>query len=284
MTKRVIDTEFWNDDKIVELFSPEDKLFFLYLMTNPHTTQLGIYHINKKQMAFEIGYSVEAVSVLIDRFETKYDLIKYSKGTSEVAIKNYLRHSIVKGGKPVEDLLMKEIDKVKDRTLLQYVYDNLINIENLNASVEAILLLLNVNDNDNENVNVNDVSYHDSYNDSYNDSYHDSSNDSYNDSYHDSSNDSSKASKKTIFSVIKESSESEEVKHSLEEFVSMRKEIHHPMTVRGIELAIKKLNKLAFTDEDKIAIINQSIERSYQGLFALDVSRKNGNAGGRRFG
>ena len=272
MTKRVIDTEFWNDDKIVELFSPEDKLFFLYLMTNPHTTQLGIYHINKKQMAFEIGYSVEAVSVLIDRFETKYDLIKYSKGTSEVAIKNYLRHSIVKGGKPVEDLLMKEIDKVKDRTLLQYVYDNLINIENLNASVEAILLLLNVNDNDNENVNVNDVSYHDSYNDSYNDSYHDSS------------NDSSKASKKTIFSVIKESSESEEVKHSLEEFVSMRKEIHHPMTVRGIELAIKKLNKLAFTDEDKIAIINQSIERSYQGLFALDVSRKNGNAGGRRFG
>ena len=51
--KRVIDTSFWTDDKVVDLFSPEDRYFFLYLMTNPHTTQLGIYAINKKYMAFD---------------------------------------------------------------------------------------------------------------------------------------------------------------------------------------------------------------------------------------
>ena len=158
--KRVIDTEFWNDDKVVEMFSPEDKLFFLYLMTNPHTTQLGIYHINKKQMAFEIGYSVEAVTVLLDRFENKYKLIRYSEETSEVAIKNYLRHSIVKGGKPVEELLKREILKVKDKSLFGYVFDNLVTLDNLNQTVQQILPLLK--ENANANVNANAVSLDDS--------------------------------------------------------------------------------------------------------------------------
>ena len=136
--KRIISTDFWTDDKVMDIFSPEDKLFFLYLMTNPHTTQLGIYHINKKMMAFEIGYSLESIGILIDRFE-EHGLIKYSPETSEVAIKNYLRHSIVKGGKPVEDLLRREIAQVKDKTLLKYVYDNLSQDDNLNATVKSVL-------------------------------------------------------------------------------------------------------------------------------------------------
>lgn len=160
--KRIISTDFWTDDKVMDIFSPEDKLFFLYLMTNPHTTQLGIYHINKKMMAFEIGYSLESIGILIDRFE-EYGLIKYSPETSEVAIKNYLRHSIVKGGKPVEDLLRREIAQVKDKTLLKYVYDNLSQDDHLNATVKSVLpYLLNENVNDNDNDNDNEESYHES--------------------------------------------------------------------------------------------------------------------------
>lgn len=154
--KRVVDVEFWGDDRVMDM-TPEDKLFFLYLMTNPHTTQLGIYHINKKQMAFELGYSMDTVTNLIDRFE-EYGVIRYSEETSEVAIKNYLRHSIVKGGKPVEDLLIKEISKVKDKSLLRFVYGCLSGDENLNESVASILEMMNVNDNDNEN----EDSYHES--------------------------------------------------------------------------------------------------------------------------
>lgn len=159
--KRIISTDFWTDDKVMDIFSPEDKLFFLYLMTNPHTTQLGIYHINKKMMAFEIGYSLESIGILIDRFE-EYGLIKYSPETSEVAIKNYLRHSIVKGGKPVEDLLRREIAQVKDKTLLKYVYDNLSQDDHLNATVKSVLPYLvneNVNDNDNDNDNEESSGY-----------------------------------------------------------------------------------------------------------------------------
>ena len=167
--KRIVDTAFWTDDKVVELFSPEDKFFMLYLMTNPHTSQLGIYSLTKKTMAFELGYSVDAVSVLLERFEFKYDIIKFSKETNEIALKNSLRHSIVKGGKPVEDLLLKEIKKVKNKDLLKFVYDELVTHDDLNKTVEVILSKIeyeidNVNDNDNDN----DVSYHDSYHDSSN--------------------------------------------------------------------------------------------------------------------
>ena len=92
--KRVVDVNFWNDDKVMEMFSPEDKLFMLYLLTNPHTTQLGIYAINQKHMSFELGYTSDVISVLLDRFENKYEIIKYSKKTKEIAIKNFLKHSI----------------------------------------------------------------------------------------------------------------------------------------------------------------------------------------------
>ena len=171
--KRIVDVQFWNDDKVIEYFSPEDKLFMLYLMTNPHTTQLGIYAINKKHMSFELGYTIDTINVLIDRFENKYDMIKYSNETKEMAIKNYLKYSIIKGGKPVEDCLMKEISQVKDKSLLGYVYSNIKECETLNDTVKKVIESIkdnekeNDNENDNDNDNENEVSYHDSYNDSY---------------------------------------------------------------------------------------------------------------------
>lgn len=161
--KRIVDTSFWNDDKVVELFSPEDKLFMLYLLTNPHTTQLGIYKINKKIMAFELGYSLETIQVLLDRFETKYNMIMYCNETNEMAIKNYLKYSIIKGGKPVEDCLTKEIKQVKNKQLINYVFNNIKGDSNINETVNKII---NEYKNDNDNDNDNEVSYHDSYNDS----------------------------------------------------------------------------------------------------------------------
>lgn len=137
--RRVVSVEFWSDDKVLDNFSPEDKLFMLYLLTNPQSTQLGVYNINKKTMAYELGYSVETITVLLDRFERVYDMIRYSQDTHEIAIKNYLRHSILAGGKPVEDLLRKEIKAVKNTELLDYAFQNALQDEQLNASVRAVI-------------------------------------------------------------------------------------------------------------------------------------------------
>lgn len=169
--KRVVNTAIWDDDLVLEHFSPEDKYFMLYLLTNRYTSQLGIYHLPLIQVSRDLGYTQEAVLVLLDRFENKYGIIKYSKSTNEVAIKNYLRHSIVKGGKPVMDCLLKEEKQVKDKSLVEYVcghmsnyldddttnntvkdyISNYINNNNLNINND------NNNDNDNERI-VNESS------------------------------------------------------------------------------------------------------------------------------
>lgn len=169
--KRIVDIGFWTDDKVLELFSPEDKLFMLYLLTNPHTTQLGIYKINKKIMAFELGYSLDTINVLLDRFENKYKIIKYCNETSEIAIRNYLKYSIIKGGKPVEDCLTKDISQVKNKNLLGYVFKNVMSLDALNETVKKVIYntinIYNIiiNDNDNDNDKLVDLSYNDTSND-----------------------------------------------------------------------------------------------------------------------
>lgn len=153
---RIIRTSFWTDNKVSECFTPEDRYFMLYLLTNPHTTQLGIYEFSVKVSAFEMGYSQETIIGLLDRFENTYGVIKYSKDTKEVAIKNYLRHSIVKGGKPVFDCLVKEESKVKDKSLVRYIMNYLRNLDDINYTVKEFIDYVIENEKDKDNDNDND--------------------------------------------------------------------------------------------------------------------------------
>lgn len=160
-TFRTVKTSFWTDRKIVDEFSPEDRYFFLYLLTNPKTTQLGIYEFVPRVAAFDLGYSQDAVKVLLDRFENKYNIIRYSKETGEIAIKNYLLHSIIKGGKPVKDCLEKEEKMVKDKSLVVYVARNLRGDKRINETVRAFIESVvdtysDENENDKENNNDNE--------------------------------------------------------------------------------------------------------------------------------
>ncbi len=161
--KRIVSTGFWEDKKVTDEFSVEDRYFMLYLLTNPHTTQLGIYELSISTMSNETGYNRDVVKVLLDRFQNKYDVIRYSFVTGEIAIKNYLKHSIIKGGKPVYDCLLKEAKMVDDRSLLSYIYNSLSNKQIDNITVIDFLNYIekeisnkeinNNNDNDNDNDN-----------------------------------------------------------------------------------------------------------------------------------
>lgn len=56
---------------------------------------------------------------------------------------------------------------------------------------------------------------------------------------------------------------------TLESFVEFRKQMKKPLTDRGIKLLLGKLDKLASNDEEKIAILEQSILMGWQGIFEL---------------
>lgn len=118
---RPVQTEFWTDPKVVEEFTPEDRLFYLYLLTNPSTTQIGIYQITKKTMAFELGYSIESINALMDRFIRHHKLIDYNPETREVVILNWGKHNFKRAGKPIVDLVTKELRNVKHRPYIQLV-------------------------------------------------------------------------------------------------------------------------------------------------------------------
>ncbi|EAZ84551.1 DnaD domain protein [Lysinibacillus fusiformis] len=124
---RLVHTSFWNDPRVVEEMTAEDKYFFLYLLTNESTTQIGIYQITKKQIAFDLGYSPESANALLQRFIEHHKLIRYNAETREIAIKNWGKYNLVRGGKPILDCVKSELKNVKDATLIEWVGESVPN-------------------------------------------------------------------------------------------------------------------------------------------------------------
>lgn len=51
---RCVSPNFWSDPKVDDDFTPEDKYFYLYLLTNPHTTLSGCYELGSNRTAVEV--------------------------------------------------------------------------------------------------------------------------------------------------------------------------------------------------------------------------------------
>jgi hypothetical protein len=112
--------DIWNHSIVIEM-TPEDKFFYLYILTNPQSNQIGIYKITKKQLAFDLGFSAEIVRSIMDRFTDHYKLIRYNPGTSEIAIKTWGKYYLHKAGKQVMECVISVLNEVKDHSLIRYV-------------------------------------------------------------------------------------------------------------------------------------------------------------------
>ena len=119
---RNIQTTFWMDAKVADEFTPEDKYFYLYLFTNPHTNLCGCYEISKKQVALETGYSVDTIDRLIDRFQTIHKVISFDKSTREILLLNWHKYNWTKSDK-FRMPLKKEIDEIKNESFRKYLSD-----------------------------------------------------------------------------------------------------------------------------------------------------------------
>jgi hypothetical protein len=53
------------------------------------------------------------------------------------------------------------------------------------------------------------------------------------------------------------------------DFIEMRKKLKKPMTDKAIEMMLKKLSKLGDTDEKKIAILQESVMKSWTDIYEL---------------
>lgn len=116
---RKVHVSFWKDE-FIESLTPEQKYFYLYLMTNDRTKQCGIYEITVKQISYDTGYNEETVRKLIKFFVGK-GKIRYSESTKEVALKNWGKYNDSTSPK-VKVCIDKELSLVKDRVLIEYLY------------------------------------------------------------------------------------------------------------------------------------------------------------------
>lgn len=241
--KRIVDTDFWTDIDVIDNFSIDDKFFALYLYTNKHTRQSGIYKLPKKYISFETGFSKEIIEVLLDRFENQYKRIKYNHKTQEIALLRYTSFSIVKGGKPVEDCIIRDLQTIKDKDLIKATYKEMEDTWNastrvIDEKVKKIFLTFineNENDNDNDNENENEIIVGVTPNDTSNES---------------------SSSKNKYYSNI-------DLDDAVKEFIKHRKTLRKPMTPAAVKGFTNKLDREFKSDEEKIEAINYAILRGW---------------------
>ncbi len=119
---RNVQMSFWTDPDIADDYTPKDKLFYLYMLTNPHTNLCGCYEVSIRQMAYEVGYTTKEIEELIDRAQNIHHSIAYSNDTRELLIIRWSKYNWTASDK-FRALVLKEIQKIKSADFRQYLVD-----------------------------------------------------------------------------------------------------------------------------------------------------------------
>lgn len=122
---RTVSLDFWTDSKVDDEFTPEDKYFMLYLLTNPHTRISGCYEIGSRQFERETGYNSDTIERLIKRMEEVHNVIRYSKETKEVLILNWNKYNWCGNSPKVIQAVRKEADKIKCDDFRNYIINKI---------------------------------------------------------------------------------------------------------------------------------------------------------------
>jgi DnaD/phage-associated family protein len=116
---RQLYTEFWSDGFVMDL-TPEEKFFYLYLMTNSKTSQCGIYELPKQIIVTETGYNRETIDKLLTRF-CEYNKIVYCDETKEIMILNWIKFNEPNNINAIK-CVNKELSKVKNSKFIELLY------------------------------------------------------------------------------------------------------------------------------------------------------------------
>jgi len=111
---RKIEISFWQDDFILDL-TPEEKFFYIYLMSNSKTNQLGCYEIPRKIIDLETGLHMDVINTLLERFQ-KSGKIEYDTETNEILLLNWKSYNWTTSPK-MKTCILKDFDRVKSPRL-----------------------------------------------------------------------------------------------------------------------------------------------------------------------
>ncbi|HFF3190159.1 DnaD domain protein [Bacillus cereus] len=112
---RNVQVNFWQDEFILDL-TPEERYFYIYLLTGTKTKQCGIYVLPKRVAELETGYNMETVEKLLNRF-VEYGKILYDVETKELYIMNWLNYNPILNTN-VEKCVLRELKTVKNKEFI----------------------------------------------------------------------------------------------------------------------------------------------------------------------
>jgi len=130
--QRIIRDSFWTDTYIEKL-TPDEKLLFIYLLTNPLCNVAGVYEIRAKRIGFETGYDVEVVETILKRFERDKKILRFEDW---IVIVNHIKNqslnpSIIQGC----ERIFKELPQGITQAVTGWVQTGLLNLTLLNLTL-----------------------------------------------------------------------------------------------------------------------------------------------------
>lgn len=270
---RTVQTSFWTDPKIMDDFTPEDRLFYFYLLTNPYTNLCGCYEISVKQMANEMGFSVDTIKSMIKRFEGFYNMIRYSSN-KELIVLNWHKYNWT-GSPKMRVAIENEIQNIKTVGFKKYLTDVFNGIEaeypaddnetntdgygmdrvsipyqkNANSPISISNTISNSNSNTNTSNEVLD-------------------NIQNTESKTNKSKDTKKV-KECFKKMIDEYTDNQYLREALYAFVEMRRTMKKGFTERTLKLNLNALDRLTDDEKIKCEIVDQTLANQWLGFWQL---------------
>lgn len=96
---RNVQLSFWTDNKVLDNFTPEDRFFYIYLLTNPQTNICGCYEFSYSEISRQMGYNKDVILRLLERFEKEHKVIKFNKENKEILILKWYKYNWSKSEK-----------------------------------------------------------------------------------------------------------------------------------------------------------------------------------------
>ena len=153
---RNVRLSFWTDNKVIDEFTPEDKYFYLYLLTNPQTNLCGCYEISYKSMSEDTGYNKDTCLRLLKRFDEVHNVIKFNESTKEVLILNWYKYNWSSSAKTLSGV-MATAKHIKCKAFKKYVLCVAESVKNGDSEVKIYPIDTSVSDTVTDSVSETDT-------------------------------------------------------------------------------------------------------------------------------
>lgn len=105
---RMVNTRIWSDPRVLDL-DPSEKLLWVYLITNDHTSICGIYEIHPRVIAMETWFDKDMIEKILTRFTSDKKIKRYK---NRIHLIKFTEHQA--SNPSVEKWIERELNEISE--------------------------------------------------------------------------------------------------------------------------------------------------------------------------